>query len=126
MRRRLRRPATQFLRAGHRARIFASDEGVQSLRFRAATLKGDPVGRVEVETFAGGTAAQQVFQLGADNAFQDTSIRAVSIVPEHDTAITFEAGESKGSMFYLIVGAAFVIGATVWTLWEAMGGASWL
>ena len=121
MRRRLRRPATQLLRAGHRARIFASEEGVQSLRFRAATLKGNPAGRVEVETGPGGTAAQRVFKLHPDNTFEDTDIRAVSIVPEHDTAITFVPAETKGSLFYLIVGAVFVAGATLWTFWEAMG-----
>ena len=121
--RRRRRPATHFLRAGHRARIFASDEGVPFLRFRAATLKGDPAGRIEIETGDTGQAAQQVFQLRPDNRFENADIRAVSIVPEHDTAITFVPAETKGFLFYLIVGAAFVAGATLWTLWEAVGGA---
>lgn len=126
MRRRLRRPATQLLRAGKRAQIFASEDGVQSLSFRATTLKERPAGRVEIDTGETGARGQQVHQLGVENTFQNMCIRAVSIVPVHDTAITIEPAESKTSVFYLIVGAAFVVGATLWTLWEAMGGSPWL
>ena len=126
MRRRLRRPTTQLLRAGQRAQIFASEEGVQALSFRATTLRDAPAGHIEIETGAAGASARQVHQLSADNKFQDTCIRAVSVVPEHDTAITLEPAETTGSVFYLIVGAAFIVGATLWTLWEAMGGSPWL
>lgn len=126
MRRRPRRPATQLLRAGHRTKIFASEEGVQTLNFRAVTLKGVPSGRIEVETGQPGGSSQQIVQLSPDNQIQDACIRAVSIVPEHDTAISFEPPETKSSVFYLVIGAAFVVGATMWTLWEAMGGAPWL
>lgn len=122
MRRRARRPGTHLLRAGQRTAVFASKDGVPELRFRAQVLQGRPEGRVEIETGDADKPDRSVLDLGIENALTGDPIRSVSVVPAKDTAITFETGQSGGGIAYTLLGAAFVVLATVWTAWDFVGG----
>ena len=122
MLRRKRRQSTHLLRAGQRTQVFKSETSASFVRFRAMTLKGDPDGRVDLETGDPSSPKAEVRELAAENLFEDQDVLSISVVPVHDTAITFAGPEEKGSFFYLFIGFLFVIGATAWTALEFIGG----
>ena len=121
MLRRKRRQSTHLLRAGQRTQVFKSDEGATFVRFNAMTLKGDPEGRVDFETGDPAEPERHTRDLSAENLFQEMDVLNISVVPVHDTAITFVPPDQKGSFFYLFIGFAFVLGATIWTAKEFLG-----
>lgn len=123
MLRRKRRAGTHLLRAGERTQVFQSETGVPFARFRAMTLKGEPVGRIDFETGDPAEPRAHSDALCAENLIENGPILKISIVPEHDTAITFvQRDDSKGSVFYMVLGFAFICVATAWTAWDFMGG----
>ncbi|MEM7213074.1 MAG: hypothetical protein AAF479_14485 [Pseudomonadota bacterium] len=122
MLRRKRRPGTHLLRAGQRTNTFESDEGVPEVRFRAQVLQGQPSGRIDVEAGEPDAPVRRVLDLQVDNAIIEDRVRKISIVPDSDTAITFVTEQDKPSIFYPIIGAAFVLLATATTFWEFIGG----
>lgn len=122
MRRRQRRPGTHLLRAGERTQVFKSETGADFVRFRAMTLKGKPEGRIDVETGEPSAPTHDTRDLKDENLFEGQSVLNISVVPVNDTAITFAPREQSGSIFYLLIGFAFVAGATLWTTLEFFGG----
>ena len=121
MLRRKRRQSTHLLRAGQRANVFQSDEPAPFVRFRAQVLQGEPAGRIDYETGDPANPQKHAADLGVENLFEGVGVLKISVVPTHDTAITFQPPEQGGSFFYLLVGFLFVLGATVWTARDFLG-----
>lgn len=123
MRRRQRRAGTYLLRAGERTLVFQSETGAPFARFRAMTLKGEPCGRIDYETGDLASPSTHTEVLAAENVIETGPILKISIVPEHDTAITFVPKvDRKGSALYLVLGFVFICVATFWTAWDFFGG----
>lgn len=123
MRRRQRRAHTHLLRAGERTEVFKSEDGAPYARFRAMTLKGEPAGRIDYETGEASTPVAHTTSLAPENVIELGPILRISIVPEHDTAITFvPKGDPKTSPIYMILGFVLVCIATAWTAWDFIGG----
>ncbi len=118
MRRRPRPPATQLARAGERTLILTADKPVPEVRFRASSLTEDPKGRVEIDRGTG----PEVQELEPEVRIDGNGLVAVSIVPEADTAITFLPVEQQGNLAMMIVGMILLAAASLWTLYDFLGG----
>ena len=118
MRRRPRPPGTQLARAGERTVILTADKPVPEVRFRASTLNNQPAGRVEVDRGSG----PETLELGPEVRIDGEGLVAVSVVPDADTAITFLPVERPGNLPMMIGGMILLTGATLWTLYDFVGG----
>ena len=118
MRRRPRPPGTQLARAGERTLILTADKPVPEVRFRASSLADEPKGSVHVDRGSG----LEVQDLGPEVRIDGAGLVAVSIVPDADTAITFLPVERPGSLPFMILGMIILAGASLWTLYDFMGG----
>ena len=117
MRRKLRRPSTQLARAGERTCIVTADEPVPYVVFRAASLEGEPEGRIDVRR----TAGTETQPLLGENRVDGTGLVDISIVPKRDTAITVRVlTDRPTSMPLAIGGIVLVIGAVVFTAWDML------
>ena len=119
MRRIRRAPGTQLARAGERTTILRVDKPVPQVRFRATTLKGSPEGRIEIDT---GQTLPRSERLAPENHVPGDGLVSLSIVPEHDTAITFLPTERPGNTPALLGGMALMVGAIGWTMFEFLAG----
>ena len=117
MRRRQRAPTTQLARAGERTRILISDSPIAEVKFKATCLTGDPTGTVHLETVDGGRTEP----LAADNRLNTDGLISMSVVPEADTAITFQPPDRPSNPVVVALGALFLTGALLWTGWDLLG-----
>jgi len=118
MRRRRRAPGTQLARAGRRTCILTVDTPVPLVRFRASVLDGDPSGQVEADR---GGPLPQISALREQVEISGADLIAVSVVPDHDTAITFLPVRRADSMPAMIGGLVLVAAAIGWTVYEFLG-----
>ena len=121
MLRRARRNRVQLLRAGERSHVLIADTEVPLVRFRAQCLQGEPAGTVEVKSGNAESPNTRTFPLHVENIIDASGLVSVSIVPDQDTAITFTSEAQHTSIMMTLLGAIFVVGATLWTAWEFLG-----
>lgn len=115
MGRRRRAPGTQFARAGERTTILLGDMPLDRIRFRAVTLVGEPTGRIEMELAEG---KRLVEELKGEQTLAAGDLKSLSVVPEHDTAITFLPVDRPSSPLYFLLGGALLLGAVLLTAWD--------
>ena len=118
MRRRQRAPTTQLARAGERTRILISNSPLAEVEFKATCLTGAPSGTIHIETVDGTRAAT----LGPDNLVNTDGLISMAVVPEADTAITFQTPKRPSNPLLVALGTVLLIGAVAWTAWDVMGG----
>lgn len=116
MLRRRRAPTTQLARAGERTRLVVADEPIPELRFRAATLADSVEGTIEALMDSG----RQTQPLGAENLLDARGLKELSVVPMHDTAITFLPPKRTAFQPATLLGAGMVLVAIVWTAWDLL------
>ncbi|MEM1300204.1 MAG: hypothetical protein AAGH68_13105 [Pseudomonadota bacterium] len=115
--RRRRAPTTQLARAGERTRLLVSDGEIAEVKFKATCLSGTPAGTVHLETVDGMRSAP----LGPDNRLDTAGLISMSVVPEADTAITFQPPDRPSNPLAVLLGAVFLFGALAWTGWGLLG-----
>lgn len=115
--RRRRAPTTQLARAGERTRLLVSDGEIAEVKFKATCLAGEAAGTVHLETVDGMRTAP----LGRDNRLDTAGLISMSVVPEADTAITFQPPDRPSNPLVVALGAMLLFGALLWTGWDLMG-----
>ncbi|MEM7422365.1 MAG: hypothetical protein AAF334_01510 [Pseudomonadota bacterium] len=93
-----------------------------SVRFRAMVLHGQPAGRIEIERERNGHAVSEVLALDTEHLIDGADLVSISLIPERDTAITFLPTIERRSVLVFALGMVLVIGATVWTALDFIGG----
>ena len=115
--RRVRPPGTQLARAGERTLIIKADIPVPEVRFRASVMEGAPTGRILVDRADG----PETLDLQQETRIDGDGLIAITVVPDRDTAITFQPAQRPGNAPLAIAGFILLVGGMLWTSWEFLG-----